>query len=420
MKKFLVFMTLGCMLFSMAGCKNGTPAETGGTAVPTSQASPSDQTQQTDPAYVETTLPLGSESVSTDNEPVISQKIMYTVSLPVSAQTLTDEDGNTYFYSKSAYMDMVHPDQGVANKIIVDFQSRMDQYNQEAASLATQAEANGSDLYFYITNFIPTRIDGSVLSLNGETAKSSGSRHSDRVSVCANYDMVTGDVLTLASILYRDDCSDELCQLLLTALEESEYAQYLQSSYTKTVSNRFSSGMSSDEDWYFDLNGLTFCFSPSEIAPNSMGIITATIPYEQLTGIISDSYFPPETDTAAGQILSTALNDDINSSSQFTQMAEITTDLGGDSFFLYTDSSVRNVRIELVTLSSALGDNRDSSVIFATGVLTPGDAIRVEAQLPEAGTDSNTLLKLTYTTGTETVSKFIYKDVSTDTVVFTD
>ncbi len=394
MKKLTAAILMLALALSFAGCKkepvnvtiytSSTEATTG--SIP-------EETQQTTQAL----LP---EAEYNGN--------MISVALPYSAEKNEDENGTQISRYESQYMALVHPDSAVADKIILNFQSRQDAFRSDANNILSQAEQaftgnqNWSP-YFYAVAYEPTRVDQTVLSLFGSKVSWSGTPHPDRTCVFANYDMVTGDVLTLGSILTHEDQTDNLKDLLIGALSEIAEEKSLFSGYESTVSARFQATISYDELWYFDQNGLCFAFSPYEIAPYSQGIISVTIPYDQLTGIIADSYFPPERDVSSGAVsVSWPTGEEIGNLSGL-QIAEVVLDRDGEMILLKTDRLVYDLRLELGQWDAEGNPTATCYTVFGSDVFSSQMAVMVQAKL----TSEDSYLRLSYLQGEEIIFDYI-------------
>lgn len=321
---------------------------------------------------------------STEPPEPIQQLDMSAVSLPAVVETLSS-DGEIIFTFTGQSMDLVVPDPDVAEKIIIDFGQRQAQFHsaaetihQLAAEMYTGEEWNP---YIYSVLYDPMRIDENVLSLAGTVVSWSGGNHPNYNCVYANYNMITGDVMTLGSILTHKDKAADLSQLLIAAIGEIQEEKYIWEDYADIIEDRFAADISYDDAWYFDANGLCFRFSVYEIAPYSSGIISVTIPYDKLTGIIEDAYFPIEKQQIAGSI-SAAPMAQFNAD-EFSQGAELVLDPEGTRILLSTDSILYDVCIKQVI--------HPNYIACRTMSLSPGDAIMLQADF------ENTQLLVEYT-----------------------
>ena len=371
MKRVICTILIIGLVFSFLGCKKKKPNPS---EPPEGNSTPSSSVNTQDDFY----------------------KTMVAVSVPTVTDYTTHEDGTVL--SKYTYQSMslvLHKPQ-VADKIILDFLNRVDSTGASAKEIANQAKStyNGDKNwvpYLYYITYNPTRIDHKVLSLFGNNVVFSGAGHPERTCASASYDLLTGDVLTLASIIHKDATTDQLCALVLDGLSKMAEGNYLYKDYAKTVKQRFETDASVDEAWYFTQNGLCFYFAPYEIAPYSSGVIIVEIPYEKLSNILHEAYLPsvrPETSAT----LTIAPFESTNLT-EFSHIAELVMDKNAKMYMVKADNIAQDVRI-------ILSDNTSSYTVFAAYNLAAGDGIMVQA-----GDDIIKDMRLTYKKGKETVSK---------------
>jgi len=377
---FAVILLMGLLL---TGCKpaiSDVKKPTAPTEIP--------ESTQTEPVEPETeTVP----------EPEILQQPMVAVSLPVAKEFTANDAGENIFYYEYQDVHLTLQDPDVADSVILDLLNRIEQTRPLANDVKEQAMFDNGDPYvtfpyLYEIRYTPKRIDQSLLSFFGTSFRYSGGNHPDHICMAANYSLITGEVLTLGSILTHEDSIAPLCQLVIQELDKIAEDAYLLDDYPQIVSQRFAKEASFDEDWYFTGTGLCFYFAPYEIAGYASGIITAEVPYSLLTGIIDDAYFPPERDTASGSLQAT-LQSDV-SMEQFTQIAEVPLDHGGERVFLYTDGALQDLRIEIGYWNEDATVFTADTTVFATCALTPGDAVVVETYIPDGAPN----LRVTYHT----------------------
>ena len=387
MKKILSFII--CLSILLAGC--GKPDN--------------NEIQSTTAAVAESTA-----------EPTVilpQQEAMYAVSVPTISENTRAEDGTVIFSYTHQSMMLTLPDPGVADKVIIDFLSRIDAGAETAQMLLASAKANyaGADdwtPYLYNTTYSPMRMDQGVLSLFGSRVTYSGASHPERLNMSASYDLVTGDVLTLGRIMSSKATTEDFCELVLARLDKIKNDKYLYDGYEETVKQRFSRDESQDQDWYFSTKGLCFYFVPYEIAPYSSGVITVELPYSELAGLLYDGYFPAEREVTSGNIQATALEE--TDLTQFTQIAELVLNPEGQMVFLHTNGIVWDVKIEYGAWDTTNTDFAPVYTALFSGALTPGDAIMIQ-------TDELSALRLTYFNGSETVTQqFIHKNNSIELV----
>ena len=343
------------------------------------KTTPTQDPVTTDPATGPSVTEPVTEPTVPDVEPVIEN--MYSVSLPVTTETYHAED-NTPIFTYS-YQDIVLdlPDRDVSDKVRDDFNERIKQTRALSADVLTEAE----EYYSTSPAFSPfsleiqydvTRIDQGVLSLFGHIIQISETSPMNRSLVSANYNMVTGDMLTLGSILYHADTKDDLAALVISHLESREDL-VLYDEFRRTVNARFQRDESQDEDFYFSATGLCFYFAPYEIAPRSYGTVVVEIPYNKLTGVIDDAYFPAERSFTSGALAISPFHDaDLESYHQFV---EIVATSDATKLLLTTDSAVQDIRIsELIWAKDGMSYTQTKN-IFASNFLYKDNAILLEA-----------------------------------------
>ena len=271
---------------------------------------------------------------------------------------------------------MTEPD--IAERIILDFLNRTDTA-QDAQQIATWAkedyEAFPEDWVKYLcqSTYAIKRFDPAVLSLYGTHIRFADIYMADGYNDAVTYDMTTGLILDLTSILPTMS-REELAELVTKSLTERQSELELFPEYPDVVKERFAGSLKSDHAWYLTPSGLCFYFSAYEVAPGASGIVTAEIPYDQLAGKMNDAYFPPEQEATSGDIKILPPTDE--NLSLFTQFAEITVDKSDRKVLLYTDLSVTNLRMELGNRED--GEFTAEHTVFMTPILTPGDAVLLE------------------------------------------
>lgn len=370
MKKIYIVTLVLALILSFAGCKdNQKPVET---------ITPSTDTPVTDAPIKETENP--------DIPPVYEN--MYSVSLPVTVENHNAEDGTTIFTYAYQTISPLHQDREVADKIILNFTDRTEKARVDSLSILDLAKSQyNPDSEFtplsYQIQYDVTRIDQGVLSMFGHILQTSTANGANRSLIAANYDMVTGDVLTIGSILYHIDTKDDLAQLVIDQLKARDDI-ILFDEYPETVKARFDSDESLDEDFYFSNVGLCFYFAPYEIAPRSSGTVIVEIPYNKLIGIIADAYFPAERTHTSGSISCEAFQE--HHWDKYEQFAEV---IVADSkrLLLTTDSAVQDIHIFEISLPENQMMQTQAKNIFASNFLSSENAIILEADFNSADTN---------------------------------
>ena len=374
MKKLISLILAFCIFFSLTACK---------------KKNPTDQTNTP-------TNPVAGTQAPIYNPPMETDETLVSVSVPAVTDNTTHTDGTILFQYTYQNMSLVLDKPQVADKIILDFLNRVDSTSATADSTKEMALSayNGSQNwipYLYHITYSPTRIDHKVLSLFGNNVVFSGAGHPERTSVSASYDLLTGDVLTLASIMNKNATVQQFLDLVLSELSKIAKNNFLYKDYQSTVQNRFmNSDPAHDELWYFSQTGLCFYFAPYEIAPYSSGVISVEIPYAKLTKLVHEAYLPLSRNPSDGQIQVTAF-DKINLD-RFSHISEIVTEKNAKMYMIHADKTIQDIRIEYTNKS-------DSYIVFAAYNLLPDNGIMIQ------GNDETLRnMKITYKSGNKIVT----------------
>lgn len=362
MKKIFALVLVICLILITCSCKKN------------------ENTEIKNDIQPETTAP----TEETKREPISLSAAYAAVSLPIETQTTTADDGTLIFTNSYQTMRLTLSGQVTADLIITDFMSRVDNATANVDSLKATAMnqyQNATNWLPYATTlrYTPTRIDASVLSLYGTNITFTGGSHPTYTCLSANYNLVSGDALTLGSILTHEDKTTALQDLIISKLDAQAAEKYLQEEYKNIIINRFSGDESFDEQWYFSEDGLCFYFAPYEIAPYSSGVIVAEIPYRELVGIIADEYFPPESVLTNGN--ATVIPFSLENAEKYAQISEFILDPEGDQYLIEADSCIQNISIAILVEDPG-GEKNET--IYKAYYLNPGDAIMVQSSSENA------------------------------------
>ena len=353
-----------CLTLLLAGCSTDTTPT--GTIPPVAPEIEPEETETptTDTDHEATDVP----AAEPENTALLS------VSVPAVTEQYILENGTTLFSYTAQHMELILPDEEVADRVILDFLNRVDKAQADSESVLLsakndyQADANWIP-YFYQIIYSPTRIDHGILSLFGTRNSYTGTMHGSLSCVSANYDLTTGDVLTLGSIMHADATKDAFISLIIQKLSESAEELGLFPGYEDGVYSRLGGDENLYEDFYFTSTGLSFFFAPYEIAPYSAGIITVEIPYSELPGLIYDGYFPAERELVQGNLLTGSFMD--TDMEQFNNMAEVNLTTGEEIMVIYPEGRVEDIRISV----AGDGKNIPEYTVFAALEMSSRNAI---------------------------------------------
>lgn len=359
MKSIICSILCAAMLLCLLGCSQppvstDTP-QTSGVSIDT-QPSTSGDTQQDLVAVYE--APLAAISLP-----------------PVKELHYNDSNGVIASYTHQN-VSITLPDADVAEAVELDLLNRIDKTRPAAERVFTTATADYSGQanwfpYSYSIAYQPMRLDQNVLSLFGAETSFDGTPLSLNNAISANYDLTTGTALTLRTILHEENFADALCELIISGLLAQKDTLF--DDYASVIEAKFSTNVPV-ESWYFSNNGLCFYFAPYEIAPHSAGTVVSEIPYDKLSGLLKDAYFPAEKTAYSGVILTKTVTDTKDLES-FSQFAEVSMDQPSDKLLIYSQGSVSNVRLHYTA--------ENGSEIFILGMagIGPKDAILAELSL---------------------------------------
>lgn len=347
-----------------------------------------------------------------------TQQPMYSVSVPTVTEKHKSSDGTEIFSYTHQGLILTMPEHLVADKVTLEFLNRVDASRETAQSLLQSATENYNNSanwqpYSYSILYNPTRIDQCVLSLFGNSVSFSGTSHPVPNCISVSYDLLTGDYLTLGSIMSAQAKRSDFMELVLQTLSAQAQQLNLRIGYEDTVRQRFSRDESQDQDWYFSEDGLCFYFAPYDIAPYSSGIIIAEIPYEKLVGLLHDAYFPPERDASEGKLHVTDW--DHTDFSSINQITELVTDNDASAIFLYSQGLIRNVRIDIYQVQPITNLHTRLYTLHLSAALSPADAIMLRANL----TNPQYVYRITYLSGEKEISTNLTRN-SDGSITLTD
>lgn len=368
MKKTFCLILAACVAYSLAACM-GAPSTTRQPAATT--------TLPQEEVTLSTLPPSTSETGTQESASAVYEAPMAAVSLPLLLQSQKDDQGKVIANYIHQDVSIVLPDADVAQAVTLDLLNKIDSTASEAEAVFSAAEKDyNAQLdwypYSYTVTYDPMRLDENILSLFGAETSFDGSPRSVHNAISATYDLTTGEALTLRTIFHEETFADALCDIIIQSL--APQASELFADYESIVRSAFSTNVLID-NWYFSDSGLCFYFSPYEIAPYTAGTIVSEIPYDKLSGLLKDAYFPGEHLSYSGALLVAPLGES-GIPDTLTQFAEISVNTGGEKLLITTDGSISNIRLHY---TSDLNESTiEKSVILAMAGMGPTDAILLE------------------------------------------
>jgi len=390
MKRTLSLILALCFCLTLAAC--GSDPEP--TTVPT-----------TEPANQPTTQPTAAPTEPDNSEPTTGEVVydlpMTAISMTQQKEVTNGKDGNPVFEYTYQNIRVVLPDGDMALDVTLDILNRIDATRPAANDLMNDAvSANPQYPYSFSIIYEPQRLDSGVLSLFGRQSIYSGGSvfHAGHGMT---YDLATGKALTLADVLENRVTADVICPLVIEAIRSLPEEYYIFDDFETTVEDRFAVDFRADAGWHLSDDGLCFTFLPYEVAPNSTGFVHALIPYEKLSGILKDAYFPAERVTPDGQLEVSAFLDD--NTENFDQFAELNLDRIGGTYLLHSTGLIYDLVIETGFWNMDGTVFTPEATVFDAGSMVPSDAIKVQTDIP----DTLPHLRITYTGAEGTVTLYL-------------
>jgi len=304
------------------------------------------------------------------------QSPMIAVSFPAITDAKKNETGTLISEYRYPEFTVALPDADVAEAVQLDLLNRIDSTSAAAEAMheaAQNASQNpGFQPYLYEISYEVQRLDQNILSLYSTETYFDGTPRTVRSGHSVSYDLSTGNALNLSAIMQEDYSADILVELIVEGL--SSHTDSLFTDYQTTVKEKFSTNVPV-ESWYFSNAGLCFYFAPYEIAPVSMGSVVSCIPYEKLSGMLNEQFFPAEALTYSGDVKLQAVTGEVAAATEgFAQFSELNLESGKDHYLLSVDGSLANLRIYTTGQ-----DGSNDVMVYAAAGLGSTDCILIEA-----------------------------------------
>ena len=359
------------------------------------------------PTTTETTVTIPTQQLP----PVILDLPIAAITLPVTTQTICAKDGTPIFYHTFQGVEIHGENPQVVSKIAHALSQKMDNAAMSANDVYSKAQEDYTAQtnwtpYLYQSVYTPMRIDRMLLSISGSHIIYDGNAHPYDARDSVTYSMITGNPLSLQQILTPECTAKKLGNLITSAL--SNYGDILFGDYPYIVEDCLRGLKGTVDNWYLSEKGLCFYFAPYEIAPYSVGTVTAEIPYEKLIGILSEDFFPPEVPEVSGEVFLSPLKE--IAPGQIKQYVEVILDETQASFVLDTNGSILRVALELGALDKE--NFVAEATVFASESLVAGTGIAIQIPLEK----DSPILRMTYISSGEEKTVFLIPDASGSTL----
>lgn len=364
MKKCICAILCTAMLLCLLGCSQSpVPTDVPLTSTSTSATAPQPSTQDE----------------THQNPTAVYEAPLAAISLPLVCESAYNDSNEAIASYTRQNVSITLPDADVAEAVELDLLNRIDKTQSSADRIFAAAKADYTGQadwfsYSYSITYQPMRLDQNILSLFGAETSFDGSPLTLNNAVSVNYDLTTGTALMLRTILHEENFADALCDLIIDGLQEKKDTLF--DDYASIIEAKFFTNVPV-ESWYFSNDGLCFYFAPYEIAPHSAGTVISEIPYDRLSGLLKDAYFPAEKTNYSGALLAQPVTD-TSVLDAYSQFAEVSISSGADKLLIYTDGSVSNVKLHYRT-----SDSEDAVILGVAGI-GPTDAILVEISIDRA------------------------------------
>lgn len=281
MKKILVFLLAAAMLLALTACApksenqgenvspENTPAQTG-EAVPPETSDPESaapETQTPEKTVVRPELMIGSaEYIEYDDNGILSE-------VKWDEIILTEESARAFPALADILNAMNTEQEQYAAQQVKTLREDTEGMRQEGMTESYCSE----EFSYYVC-----RSDKTVVSLLMEFASYYAGPHPNAMYDTINIDTANGEVITLSSVV----TDVEQVKSIVAEKLGAKYAEGLYPEYEEWL-------LEYSEDafnWTLDNRGITFYFSPYELAPYAAGMLSVTLWFDEYAGLINEKY----------------------------------------------------------------------------------------------------------------------------------
>ncbi len=388
MKRLCVVFLVLCLLFSLAGCRQGDTSKEE-TLLPTQTNSKAGESTPSNTSCSMT--PIETAAVARDATGKSAEPTIPFVSAGLTPQAeIAKNDEGVQLFTYSYQNILIHmPDSPeIATAISDYFWEKKTESDATAADIKDQAELHYSDdnenwkPYSYELKYKPTRIDTKLLSFSGERITTAGEEFSESLLTSVTFSGENGTILNLSDILTGKEMANVLCTMVQNILAERNKTESIYfEDYVQTVQQQFDLNGEETGNWYFTNNGLTFYFLPNDIANSELGPVYVEFTYTQLQGIIKEEFMPEDFPQCSAFSFNAARKDQIQTEN-FDQIVTVTCDAGGEGVSLFAGATLYNVSVQMGHWTPA---NRfvDDKVLIAANRLTEKDLLLIYTYIPD-------------------------------------
>lgn len=175
--------------------------------------------------------------------------------------------------------------------------------------------------YSYYTSDTVYRLDSAVFSLATYCSSYTGGAHPNSNQYAMNFNVETGQQLSLADVLLPEgESSLESMVLDWLRVRADDYGLFDSEQYESVVAEKFAAGVLREQmsAWYFSDTGLVTFFNPYDIAAYAAGVIKIEFPYGELRGLLEPRFFPTRLGAGGGGSISTGFSRSVDLSAYET------------------------------------------------------------------------------------------------------
>ena len=247
------------------------------------------------------------------------------------------------------------------------------------------------------------RVDQNVLSVRYSESIYQGGAHGSYWSFAYNFDMRSGEILSLESLSPDYDAlADSLVQEMLALAEEDQDEYYSQ----RIVEGFLPEGgreeafrtLLREGTWALDREGLEIISSLYELGPYAAGTVSFLIPYEKLQERLDQRWMMPEDRNGKGRVLVQELSELEGGEIEIIDKVKVSE--GGVNLGLVVEGQIFDVRISTVYYVDRFYENAQ---LWAASSLADC-AVQLEVTVPEGLPD---LLISYYTADGERCGKLL-------------
>jgi hypothetical protein len=160
-------------------------------------------------------------------------------------------------------------------------------YEAKIVDISTNPDYPVTADYYYNVGFTSEYNDGTLLSVLITTTEYAGGMHDDVTLRSENFDLSTGTRLAAANLFPDLDGYSAFAKAYIKEqmANNTDGSVYYYDDYESLVDATFD-----PENFYLTPTGIEAYFQVYDVAPYAAGIISFIIPYEKLSGMLSDTY----------------------------------------------------------------------------------------------------------------------------------